>query len=333
MKKRFVICVMLMMSVLLTSCQRQNFIDRKMDDSDKETMYLTGDPQELSDQIFDLIIDADDADDIEAIKTKDSNNVTKKRIKEVLEELDGDIDDEECIYVDVIAETNEESKNDCAYYAINCAYYLTVDGDEKVLTFYVILVDEYEVYKHGISSLQILDYDDFNPDKGHNNTMTIEEAKDHPVLEYVEPLFANHHKTVMDWDEHERYPESRELMEEILYCLEDDDDDALLDLYSETNVNGKEDIEDIAEEQVEELFDLMGGEELSAVGGVVGFYDYSLKPSYVDCEDIDRTLEYAMRYIIDVDGDEYKIQVVYVPEYGGAPDDYVGIQSITIIEE
>ena len=321
------------MSVFVTSCQRQNFIDSKMDDSDKKTMYLTGNPQELANQIFELILDADDVDDIDALKTFDSNNVTKKRMKEILEALDGDIDDEECIYVDVVAETNEESKNECAFYAINCAYYLTVDGDEKVLTFYVILVDEYEVYKHGISSLQIVDYDDFNPDKGHADTMSVDEAKGHPVLEYVEPLYANHHKKVMNWDEHERYPESRDLMEEILYCLEDDDDDALLDLYAGTNVNSKEDIEDIAENQVDELFDIMGGEDLVATGGIVGFYDYSLVPAFVDCDDIDRTLEYVMRYIIDVDGDEYKIQVVYVPEFGGAPDDYVGIQSITIIEE
>lgn len=305
------------------------YIDERAEDMDKETIYLTGNPQEIADSVFDMICATNNVKDFKKLVSEQSS-VNTSRIKEIIETLDGNIENEKCIYIDVEALTNEESSNECAFYSIHCYYYLTVDGNEYILEFYTILVDEYELYKHGIWTLRIEDYADFNVDNHRSDYVTSDAVAGHEVLEYVQTVYAKHHENVMSMGEHCRVPESIELMEEILYCMEEQDNDTILDLYSNINVNSKDDIEKYKIGQVNDLMDTFGGKKLSAVGSILCSYDYSLKPSIVDCDDIEKPYEYILRYIVSDGENEYKLQVVYIPEYSS--EEYEGIQSISFVK-
>lgn len=328
-----ILVTLLLCSTILTGCskhERNHRITTSADKSDKETIYLTGEPQEIADSVFELICDAKTTDDLRNL-VANHGNVMGNTLSKTLKTLDGDIDDEECVYIDVNAASADEDDDGYNHYSIHCFYYLTVDGEEYILEFELILVSEYEVERHGLNILTITEYDDFNFNDHRKDYVTPDEVMDNEVLAYVQELSAKHHKKVMKMDEHRVIPEAEELMEEILYCLEEEDEDELMDLYSDTNVNSKEDIDDICEDEVEALMDAFGGEKLTAVGSVISFYDYSLKPTYVDCDDVDRPLEYVARYIISDGHDEIKIQIIYVPY--SLSEDYYGIQSIAILEE
>lgn len=333
MKKHALASLLLIGSMLLSSCSHEmnHSITRNASKFDMDTIYLTGDPQEIADDVFEMICDAEDIDDLKKLVSP-HGNVMGSTLKDTLKTLDGHIDDEECVYIDVnISTPDENKKNGTNHYSIHCFYYLTVDDEEYILEFEVVLVSEYEVNRHGLNILCIEEYDDFNLNDHRKDYVTPDMVKGHEVQEYVQTIYADHHKKVMHMDEGRVIPEMEELMEEILYCLEEEDDDELLDLYSDDNVNSRDDIDDYKEDEVDKLMDVFGGEDLSAVGSVIQFQDYSLKPTYVDCDDVDDPLEYIGRYIISDGDDEYKIQVIYIPY--SLSEDYWGIQSITFVEE
>ncbi len=313
---------------------KRDKFDHYVKKPDGPIIYLDGTPEELADDVFDLIVEADSNEDYKELAGV--FYIDTKTMKKVTSFDEDDIDDVECIDVRVSIESNEEADNDCAYYAIEAAYSFELDGEDKVCEFYFVLVNEYEWQAVGLDEVRLIDADEYNGKSAHTKMVTPDEVEDHPVMEYIKPVKAEHHKKVCNWNEHERVPESIELMEEILYCLEEEDDDELIDLYSEVNVNGKDDLHKQAKEEVKALMNELGGEDdLEAKGRVLWFKDYSLLPTYIDdADDIDHPHEYIIRYIIDNDGDEVKVQVVYISSWDDTtPDECVGIQSITIIDE
>ncbi len=325
--------LLICMLVSLTGCSsnRMHFVNSRMDDSESEMMYVTANgTQEMADKVFEIIINSEDADELLEYKSQSSQNVTEKRCKEVLETLDGEIDNEELIYIDVDCSADDEKAN----YSFDAHYYLTVDGEEYVLSFCDIIVGEYEVFRHGIHSLVIEKYEDYNPDNHREDFVLPDEVKDRRVMVFNTPVTANHNNDFFSkgFLDNTQY-DSRALMEEILYLVEEDDEKGLIDLYANVSVNG-ENMDEIPKKQVGELLSVMGGKKnLEAAGGIVDHYSFDLKPQDVDCEGIEKPEEYGMRYIIEIDGVKYKLQIVYVSsEDKTMPEDYVGIQSITFVE-
>lgn len=301
---------------------------------DGPVIYLDGNPEELADDVFDLIMAADSYEDYKELAGV--SYIDTKVMKKITSFDEDDIDDVECVGVWVDIKSEDESKNGCSYYAIEAAYSFELDDEDMVCDFYFILVDEYEWNNVGVAKVELIDADEYNGKSSYTKMITPDEVEDHPVMEFIKPVKAEHHKKVCNWDEHQRVPESIELMEEILYCLEEEDDDELIDLYSEENVNGKGDLHKQAKEEVKALMHELGGEDdLEARGRILNFKDYSLKPTYIDdADDIDHPHEYIMRYIVDADGEEVKVQVVYISAWDDTtPDELVGIQSISIISE
>ncbi len=314
-----------------SNSNNMKFVNSQMDDYESQMMYVTSeDPQEMADKVFDIITSCESVDELIGYKTVLSNNVNRMRCKDVLEALDGNIENEECVFIDVRCSESDE----LLHYSIDAYYYLTVDGNEYVLFFSTVIVSEYEEFKHGLHSLQIMNYADYKPNNHRKDYVTPEEAMGHPALVFNTPVTAKHNETIFtEGNRDNTQYDGRRLMEEVLYLMEENEEEKLKNLYAKVNVNG-ENMDEISKNQVAKLLDVMGGKDnLEAVGGIVCSPSFDLVPVYVDCEGIDYPKEYGMRYIIEVDGVKHKLQIVYVsPEDKTMPKDYVGIQSITFVE-
>ncbi len=319
------------MGSISNDSNKMKFVNSQMDDYESQMMYVTSEgPQEMADKVFDIIISCESVDELMGYRTVLSNNVNRMRCKDVLEALDGNIDNEECVFIDVKCSENDELLR----YSIDAYYYLTVDGNEYVLFFSTVIVSEYESFKHGLHSLQIMNYADYKPNNHRKDYVTPEEAMGHPALVFNTPVTAKHNETIFTKGNRDNTQyDGRRLMEEVLYLIEENEEEKLKDLYAKVNVNG-ENMDEISKNQVAELLDVMGGKDnLEAAGGIVCSPSFDLEPVYVDCEGIDYPTEYGMRYIIEVDGVKHKLQIVYVSsEDKTMPEDYVGIQSITFVE-
>lgn len=343
MKKRIARYVAVICAVVFlfsaTSCRSsEQYFQRHNDKNDNPLIYLTGSPQELSDQIFEMISATKSTKEMKELFSEWHNNfLYPSEYDRNQKNLDGEKKDVVCTILRLRLFTSQESGNGCYFYELFAVYEYRMGGEKYVCRMDALLRDEYEFYKQGLINLEVIPASEYTEkqrglDLLHGDPMEV--FGESPVLDIVNPLYALHHEDVMKHEEYMLLPESQALMEEILYICEQGDKDALLCLYSEEHVFiDKDDYRQNIEEQADLLIDLLDEEGLSAVGTIVNWDNFYWNTDNPNYDKSKKAFVYSSRYMVTCGSEKYHIQVDYLMDADDAEQKHIGVQGIYILEE